>query len=155
MGRTLHRCLMYGDSAVLPGGMLEAISFNQALADPTRWRIAVLVAEQALCVCELEDGLRLPQSTLSSHLAIMRTAGLLEVEKRGKWAFYRMAAGPHAVFEVMSRHFAESLAKDPVYAEDAARTAERVALRGQSDCGSARRRAIPPRQDGSGAADRD
>ena len=135
--------------------MLEAITFNQALADPTRWRIAVLVAEQALCVCELEDGLRLPQSTLSSHLAIMRTAGLLEVEKRGKWAFYRMAAGPHAVFEVMSRHFAESLAKDPVYAEDAARTAERVALRGQSDCGSARRRAIPPRQDGSGAADRD
>lgn len=124
--------------------MLEAVSFNQSLADPTRWRIAMLVAEQLLCVCELEDGLRLPQSTLSSHLAVMRAAGLLEVEKRGKWAFYNMAPALRPLFETLRTHFAASLAKDPVYAEDRRRTTERVALRGQSDCGTARRRAIPP-----------
>ena len=124
--------------------MLEAVSFNQALADPTRWRIAMLVADQMLCVCELEDGLRLPQSTLSSHLTVMRNAGLLEVERRGKWAYYRMAPALRPLFETLRRHFAGSLARDPVYAADEARTAERVALRGQSDCGGPRRRAIPP-----------
>jgi ArsR family transcriptional regulator len=124
--------------------MLEAVSFNQALADPTRWRIALLVADQMLCVCELEDGLNLPQSTLSSHLTVMRSAGLLEVERRGKWAYYRMAPAARELFEAQRAHFAESLAKDPVHAADQARTAERVAIRGTTDCGTTRRRAIPP-----------
>ena len=125
--------------------VLEAVSFNQALADPTRWRIAMLLADQTLCVCELEDGLRLPQSTLSSHLTIMRAAGLLEVQRREKWAFYRMAPALLPLFKLQRKHFAGPLASDPVYAADLARTVERVALRGQSDCGSSRRRAIPPR----------
>ena len=126
--------------------MQAAVSFNQALADSTRWRIAVLVAEQLLCVCELEDGLRLPQSTLSSHLTVMRSAGLLEVEKRGKWAFYRIAPRMAELFEQQRTHFAKALAGDPVLAADRKRIRQRVALRGQGgDCGSARRRAIPPR----------
>lgn len=126
--------------------MKEAVAFSQALADSTRWRIALLVAEQTLCVCELEDGLRLPQSTLSSHLSVMRAAGLLEVERHGKWAFYKMAPALRPLFESLRAHFAPSLAKDPVCEEDRRRTAERVALRGQEDCGSPRRRAIPPQR---------
>jgi ArsR family transcriptional regulator len=133
--------------------MVDAVSFNQSLADPTRWRIAMLVADQMLCVCELEDGLRLPQSTLSSHLTVMRASGLLEVERRGKWAFYRMASRARPLFETLRGHFAESLTRDPVFALDRKRTAERVALRGMADCGSPRRRAIPPTLVGaSGAA---
>lgn len=124
--------------------MPDAITFNQALADPTRWRIAMLVADQMLCVCELEDGLRLPQSTLSSHLTIMRNADLLEVERRGKWAYYRMTPRLRPLFETLRSHFSEGLRKDPVYAADRKRTAQRVALRGSGDCGSDRRRAIPP-----------
>jgi len=122
--------------------MLEAATFAHALADVTRWRIALLVAEQMLCVCELEDGLRLPQSTLSSHLAVLRAAGLLEVERRGKWAWYKMSPGLRPLFETMRMHFGAG--SDAVHAADRARIAKRVALRGRSDCGSARRRAIPP-----------
>lgn len=132
--------------------MQEAVSFNQALADPTRWRIAVLVAEQMLCVCELEDGLRLPQSTLSSHLTVMRAAGLLEVEKRGKWAFYRMAPRMADLFGQQRAHFAKVLARDPVLAADRKRIRQRVALRGQGDCGMERRRAIPPRLESADTA---
>lgn len=124
--------------------MQAAVAFSQALADPTRWRIARLVAEQTLCVCELEDGLRLPQSTLSSHLSVMRAAGLLEVERRGKWAFYKMTPALRPLFETVREHFAASLAPDPGGEEDRRRTAERVALRGQEDCGAERRRSIPP-----------
>ena len=131
---------------------MDAVSFNQALSDPTRWRIALLVAEQTLCVCELEDGLRLAQSTLSSHLTIMRNAGLLEVERHGKWAYYRMAAALRPVFEAQRAHFAGSIERDATYAADKKRTAQRVALRGAGDCGRGRRRAIPPLLPGSKAA---
>ena len=65
------------------------------------------------------------------------------------------AAGAGAVAVARASSFAKapavanrsagSLASDPVYAADLARTVARVALRGQSDCGSSRRRAIPPR----------
>jgi len=132
--------------------MLEAATFAHALADVTRWRICLLVSQRMLCVCELEDGLRLPQSTLSSHLTVLRAAGLLEVERRGKWAFYRMAPALRPLFETLREHFAKSLTSDPVFAEDRRRTAERVALRGQTDCGSSRRRAIPPALTESAAA---
>ena len=124
--------------------MFEAVSFACALADQTRWRIAMLVADQTLCVCELEDGLRLPQSTLSSHLATMRSSGLLQVERQDKWAYYSMSPALRPLFEMMRQHFAESLAANPQFKADRKRTAERVALRGKSDCKSPRRRAIPP-----------
>lgn len=124
--------------------MLEAAAFAHALADVTRWRIALLVADQMLCVCELEDGLRLPQSTLSSHLTVLRASGLLEVERRGKWAWYKMSPALRPLFKTLRAHFAESLAGDLVLQADRARIAERVSLRGQTDCGTARRRAIPP-----------
>ena len=124
--------------------MTDPVAFNQALADHTRWRIALLVVDQMLCVCELEDGLRLPQSTLSSHLTVMRNAGLLEVERRGKWAYYRMADTARPLFEAQREQFARSISRDPVFAADRKRTASRVALRGETDCGSGRRRPIPP-----------
>lgn len=132
--------------------MQAVTSFNHALSDATRWRIALLVAEQPLCVCELEDGLRLPQSTLSSHLTVLREAGLLEVEKRGKWAFYRMAEGMRALFAAQRAHFAAELESDLTFRADRERTAQRVALRGSTDCGGDRRRPIPPRLDSTATA---
>lgn len=127
-------------------------SFNHALYDPTRWRIALLVAVQPLCVCELEDGLRLPQSTLSSHLTVMREAGLLEVERRGKWAFYRLAEHLRGVFDAMRSHWAGELEADLTLQADRERTAQRVALRGTEDCGGERQRPILPRMDSADTA---
>jgi len=124
--------------------MKQAVAFARALADSTRWRIALLVSEQTLCVCELEDALRLPQSTLSSHLTVMRSGGLLEVERRGKWAYYSLSPELRPVFEALRTHFAGSLRNDPVVAADGKRTARRVALRGRTNCRAARRMAIPP-----------
>ncbi len=131
----------------MTAAMRALTAFNHALSDPTRWRIALLVAEQSLCVCELEDGLRLPQSTLSSHLTVMRDAGLLEVERRGKWAFYRLADGLSSVFDVMRLHWAGELDGDLTLKADRERTDQRVALRGTQECGGERRRPVPPRLD--------
>src|SRR5688572_31615243 len=119
--------------------MNDAVAFAYALGDQTRWRIAMLIAEKTLCVCELADGLLIPQSTLSSHLATMRGAGLVEVTKCEKWAYYRLAPAVAPLFQAVKEQFATSLSKDAVLKADRKRTAARVALRGQTDCKGPRR----------------
>jgi ArsR family transcriptional regulator len=76
----------------------EAVRFFQALADPVRLRIVRLLLVRPLCVCELAFILKAEQSRISHHLRILRDAGLVEDERRGRWMIYRIAgAGPKAL----------------------------------------------------------
>ncbi len=62
-----------------------------ALADPVRLRIVSMLAaapEGTACGCELEDPLGLAQPTVSHHLRILREAGLVVGERRGRWVHY-------------------------------------------------------------------
>jgi ArsR family transcriptional regulator, arsenate/arsenite/antimonite-responsive transcriptional repressor len=72
--------------------MTDLVVFCRALADETRCRIVRLVMDRALCVCELADILGMPQSSVSSHVQIIRKAGLLESERCGKWTYFRIHA---------------------------------------------------------------
>lgn len=45
------------------------------------------------CVCDLEEILALPQSKVSYHLAVLREAGLVSSEQRGKNSYYRLQEG--------------------------------------------------------------
>ena len=70
---------------------MELLHLFKGLADPVRLRIAHLLTQRdALCVCHLTDALSLPQSTVSRHLNTLRSSGLVEAERRGKWVYYRM-----------------------------------------------------------------
>ena len=60
----------------------------QALADPTRWAIVRHLADGPRCVCELNEIVGLPQSTLSTQLQVLRSAGVLVGERRGRWMYY-------------------------------------------------------------------
>src|SRR5215216_3115352 len=63
----------------------------KALADPTRLGIVNCLASSGeACVCDLTDGFGLSQPTISHHLKILREAGLIEVDRRGTWSFYRL-----------------------------------------------------------------
>lgn len=64
----------------------------RAFADPTRLRILSLLRGGELCVCHLLDILRLPQSTVSRHVAYLRRAGLVGAREDGTWNYYRLAA---------------------------------------------------------------
>lgn len=64
-----------------------------ALADPVRLRIvSMLLAapEGSSCGCDLEEPLGLSQPTVSHHLKVLREAGLVEGERRGRWVHYRV-----------------------------------------------------------------
>jgi ArsR family transcriptional regulator len=71
----------------------------RALADPTRVRMLNLLARNAeLCVCDMQANFDLSQPTISHHLSLLKKAGLVESDTRGRWAFYR--AVPEAIGEL-------------------------------------------------------
>jgi ArsR family transcriptional regulator, arsenate/arsenite/antimonite-responsive transcriptional repressor len=64
-----------------------------ALADPARLRIVSMLLdapEGAACGCDLEEPLGLSQPTVSHHLKVLREAGLVVGERRGRWVYYRV-----------------------------------------------------------------
>src|ERR687886_776743 len=70
-----------------------AASFK-ALADPTRVAIVNrLAAAGEVCVCVFVAELGLSQPTISHHLRVLREAGLVDVTRRGTWAYYRLVPG--------------------------------------------------------------
>jgi ArsR family transcriptional regulator len=62
----------------------------KTLSDPTRLRLLNLLAEEEVCVCDLHGTLGLDQPKVSRHLGQLRRAGLVEVERDGKWMHYRL-----------------------------------------------------------------
>jgi ArsR family transcriptional regulator len=62
----------------------------KALADSTRLRILGLLLAGEVCVCDIHESLKIPQSKTSRHLAYLRRAGLVETRREGLWIHYRM-----------------------------------------------------------------
>ncbi len=64
----------------------------KALADPVRLQLLGLILDSAgreACVCDLVAAFDLSQPTISHHLKVLHTAGLIERDKRGVWVHYR------------------------------------------------------------------
>ena len=81
--------LSESDAVVLAGRL-------KALADPARLRLMslVLASDQGEgCICDLTDPLGLSQPTVSHHMRVLVDAGLLQREKRGRWAYFRPVPG--------------------------------------------------------------
>ncbi len=65
----------------------------KALGDPARVRLLSMIAatdQQEACVCDLIEPVGLAQPTVSHHLKVLLEAGLVERERRGSWAYYRL-----------------------------------------------------------------
>jgi ArsR family transcriptional regulator, arsenate/arsenite/antimonite-responsive transcriptional repressor len=62
----------------------------KALADPIRVEILDVLreADGEVCQCHLQPRFDVTQPTLSHHLRKLTDAGLIDVERRGKWAYY-------------------------------------------------------------------
>jgi ArsR family transcriptional regulator len=75
---------------------VELESLFKALADRHRVKILNLLARaggEPICVCDFTEPLGLKQPTVSYHLKLLTDTGLLEREKRGSFAYYRLAEG--------------------------------------------------------------
>lgn len=112
--------------------MKNLVVFSRALADSTRWRIIRRVMDDALCVCELADILQMPQSSVSSHVQIIRKAGLLESETNGKWTYFQIHRDYRKLIHSLAKFFGDS--GDVTLETDTARSIQRLAKRENSCC---------------------
>jgi DNA-binding transcriptional ArsR family regulator len=62
----------------------------KALGHPTRLWMAEQLAGGEKCVCELVEDFDADFSTISKHLALLKQAGVVIDEKRGKQVYYRL-----------------------------------------------------------------
>ena len=114
--------------------MDELLRAAKALADPTRVRILTALRGRELCVCELCDTLEVSQSTLSTHLRVIRAAGLVRTRKEGKWIYYAPAPDKERFTESVLKFFNASLRDHPRIRRDAGRVKRRLAERDGGEC---------------------
>lgn len=82
-----------------------------------------------LCVCQIVEVLGLAPSTVSKHLALLSSAGLVEVRKQGRWAYYRLPGGDAGrSFAPLLEWLRESLQGDELIKRDAKVLEEVLAL---------------------------
>jgi ArsR family transcriptional regulator len=112
--------------------MTDLVTFTRTLGDVTRWRIIRLVKVEALCVCELADILEMPQSTVSSHVQIIRKTGLLESEKCEKWTYFRIDETYLKMILDLEQFFTGRESK--IWKDDDRRSKKRLAERQKSCC---------------------
>ena len=124
--------------------MQALLAFTHALADETRLRLLHLVAGEALCVCELADILDMPQSSVSSHVQVIRQAGLLASERCEKWIYYRLEPKFAVLLTTLGKSFSVSPATDATLKADAKRARTRLAEREQSCCPGPKKLALKP-----------
>jgi len=70
----------------------SAVELLAAATEPTRWRIlATLASAGTRCACEIEPIADVAANVLSYHLKVLREAGLITSERRGRWIDYTLA----------------------------------------------------------------
>lgn len=62
----------------------------KALGHPTRLWMAEQLKDGEKCVYELAENIEADFSTISKHLSVLKQAGVVEDEKRGKMVYYRL-----------------------------------------------------------------
>ncbi len=73
--------------------MLSLLKSLRLLGDPARVRLLLLLEAEELSVAELQEILGKGQSQISTHLAQLKQAGLVEDRRTGRNIFYRLKAG--------------------------------------------------------------
>jgi ArsR family transcriptional regulator len=66
-------------------------SLWKILADSTRLRLLALLTEEEVSVAELQQILHLGQSRISTHLSVLRAAGLVKPRREGKHTYYALS----------------------------------------------------------------
>ncbi|MFI9534382.1 ArsR/SmtB family transcription factor [Nocardia fusca] len=92
-----------------PDAAAGLASVFKALSDPVRLRLLSSIASRSgmeACVCDLSEGIDLTQPTISHHLKVLRSAGLLTSERRASWVYYRVV--PQALQRVSDALLLES-----------------------------------------------
>jgi DNA-binding transcriptional ArsR family regulator len=96
----------------------------KSTADPTRVRILKLLEGGEMCVCQIIAVVEFNQSTVSKHLFLLKTAGLVRERREGKWVHYSLdGSGGSPYARKMLKVLKGWLNADPVIERDRKREA--------------------------------
>jgi ArsR family transcriptional regulator, arsenate/arsenite/antimonite-responsive transcriptional repressor len=76
-------------------GMLDVMTQGRGccgVIDPREAGVPGAAEPEGICVCEFQEQFGLAQSKASYHLRVLKDAGLVTEETRGKWSFYTVDA---------------------------------------------------------------
>ena len=111
--------------------MNTASQLFRALADRTRLRIVNLLARGSLCVCDIQRILEQPQSSVSRHVALLKSAGLILDRRDGLRTFYTLTAPDSRLTRGVLGAIRAHLGDEQEYAAD---LEELARLRARGDC---------------------
>ncbi len=74
--------------------MIRIVQLMKTFGEENRCRIAMLLLERSMCVCEIATVLDISLSTVSRHLKEMTFVGIVEGEKDGRWISYSITEDP-------------------------------------------------------------
>lgn len=94
-------------------------SFLKALGEPTRLRLATLLAMQGeTCVCHLAAALHEADFKISRHLGVLKAAGIVEARREGTWMHYRLCEPDGPLATTLQRCLSECFGSHPTIKQD-------------------------------------
>lgn len=72
----------------------EAVTLLKGLANESRLMIMCVLAEGEHSVGDLNERIKLSQSALSQHLAVLRDQGMVKTRRESQTIYYRLADSP-------------------------------------------------------------
>ena len=99
----------------------------KAAADPTRLRLLNLLRLGSICVCDLQSVLRIPQPSVSRHLAALRHAGLVNDLRKGMRIVYSLTPAVTTEIDALHNLLDRCCPEDAVMRADIVRFRESVA----------------------------
>lgn len=110
----------------MPKPLVEMESLFKALADATRLRILALLLTGEVCVCDIHESLKIPQSKASRHLAYLRRTGLVGTRREGLWIHYRLGTLADPVLAAVMDAVRHALTHTDAVQRDAVRLQKRT-----------------------------
>src|SRR5213083_2575893 len=118
----------------------------KALGDVTRLRILGLLLTGEVCVCDIHESLKIPQSKASRHLAYLRKAGLVDTRREGLWVHYRLGTLADPVLAAIAAAVGHALTHVDTVHRDAERLRKRTGCCVPSPGDVARAECCPPQE---------
>lgn len=100
---------------------LKYTQLYKTLSEVSRRRILAILEGTECSVQDLQDVLSLGQSSISAHLAQLRSNRLVDFRRKGRFVLYRLALGTHENIDRFLTMILEMLVKEEWYDRDARR----------------------------------
>lgn len=98
--------------------MKDFIKVMKAVSDPNRVKILKMLQRKMMCVCEIQEALKISQPSVSKHMKILEEAGLVLSKKDGMWVNYYLSDGKDSPYvSTMLGNLKKWLEDDPEIVE--------------------------------------